>query len=43
MSELYELPIGWVWKTIVDVLSDIKTGTAPPQKEQKNYILDYCN
>ncbi len=37
MSELYELPIGWEWKTIEDVLSDIKTGTTPPKKEQKYY------
>ncbi len=37
MSELYELPKGWKWKNINDVLSDMKTGTTPPKKEQKYY------
>ncbi|WP_373032789.1 restriction endonuclease subunit S [Sulfurovum sp.] len=37
MGELYELPDGWEWKQISDVLSDIKTGTTPPKKEQKYY------
>ena len=37
MSELYELPDGWEWKTISDVIKNIKTGTTPPKKEQKYY------
>ena len=37
MSELYKLPDGWEWKRVSDVLSDIKTGTTPPKKEQKYY------
>jgi len=37
MSELYELPDGWEWKLIDDILDDIKTGTTPPKKEQKYY------
>jgi len=37
VSELYKLPKGWEWKNISDVISDIKTGTTPPKKEQKYY------
>ncbi len=37
MGELYVLPEGWEWKKLGDVLSDIKTGTTPPKKEQKYY------
>jgi len=40
MNELYELPDGWEWKTLEDVLFDIKTGTTPPKKEKKYY--DYA-
>ena len=37
MSELYQLPNGWEWKYVSEVLSDIKTGTTPPKNEQKYY------
>lgn len=37
MSELYQLPDGWEWKKLGDVLFDIKTGTTPPKVEQKYF------
>lgn len=39
MSELYQLPDGWAWRTVDDVLLDIKTGTTPPKNEQKYYDM----